>query len=192
MSDEFTARQRAIALRLSGRSVKSICSALGRSEFWFYKWWRRSLESGAEGLFDFTRANHHVAQRIPPELERTILSIRRRLQAHAVPATRYSLIVADAIRAEPRALNVRPLPSRCTIERVLQRNGLIGQTAVHSSISRRVPLPVSVASFISRTWAMILTPRTGSKSGSGLPGLRELVLRMRFGPVLLTSRFPAS
>src|SRR5215510_8882717 len=124
MSDEFTARQRAIALRLGGRSVKSICSTLGRSEFWFYKWWRRYLESGAEGLFDLTRANHHVAQRIPPELERTILSIRRRLQAHAVPATRYRLIGADAILAELKALNVRPLPGRRTIERVLQRNGL--------------------------------------------------------------------
>ena len=55
MSGEFTARPRAIALRLSGRSVKSICSAPGRPEFWFYKWWRRYLESGAEGPFDLTR-----------------------------------------------------------------------------------------------------------------------------------------
>src|SRR6516162_6620434 len=124
MKDEFTARQRAITLRLGGRSIKSICSALGRSEFWFHKWRRRYLESGAEGLYDLTRANHQVAQRIPPELERTILSIRRRLQAHAVPATRYSLIGADAILAELKALSVRPLPSRRTIERVLQRNGL--------------------------------------------------------------------
>src|SRR5512142_3440398 len=124
MRDEFTARQRAIALRLGGRPVKSICSALGRSEFWFHKWWRRYTESGAEGLYDLTRANHHVAQRIAPELERTILSIRRRLQAHATPGTRYSLIGADAILAELKALSVRPLPSRRTIERVLQRHGL--------------------------------------------------------------------
>ena len=124
MKDEFTARQRAIALRLSGRSVKSICSALGRSEFWLHKWWRRYIESGAEGLYDLTRANHQVAQRISPELERTILSIRRRLQAHATPGTRYSLIGADAILAELKALSVRPLPSLRTIERVLQRNGL--------------------------------------------------------------------
>jgi transposase-like protein len=124
MKDEFTARQRAITLRLSGRSVKDICSALGRSEFWFHKWWRRYSESGAEGLYDLTRANHQVAQRISPELERTILSIRRRLQAHATPGTRYSLIGADAILAELKALSVRPLPSRRTIERVLQRNGL--------------------------------------------------------------------
>jgi len=123
MNDEFTARQRAIALRLAGRPVLQICRALGRTEAWFHKWWRRYLDFGAEGLFDLTRARH-VAQRIPPELERAILSVRRRLQAHAAPATRYSLIGATAILTELTALGFRPLPSLRTIERVLQRNGL--------------------------------------------------------------------
>jgi transposase InsO family protein len=124
MHDEFTARQRAITLRLSGRPVEYICQTLGRSTFWFHKWWRRYLESGAEGLYDLTHATPHVAQRIAPELERAILSIRRRLQAHAAPATRYRLIGAAAILAELKALDVRPLPNPRTIERVLQRNGL--------------------------------------------------------------------
>ena len=124
MNDEFTARQRAISLRLTGRSVKQIRSALGRGETWFHKWWRRYLEAGPDGLYDLTRANHHVAQHISPELERTILSIRRRLQAHASPATRYSLIGATAILAELKTLGVRPLPCERTIERILQRNGL--------------------------------------------------------------------
>jgi len=123
MQDELAARHRAITLRLAGRTVKSICAAVGRSECWFHKWWRRYRQSGAEGLFDLTRANHH-AQRIPPELERIILSIRRRLQAHASPTTRYSLIGAHAILAELKALKVHPLPSPRTIERVLERNGL--------------------------------------------------------------------
>jgi transposase InsO family protein len=124
MQDEFTARQRAITLRLSGRPVQDICQALGRSERWFSKWWRRYLESGADGLYDLTHASQHVAQRIAPELERAILSIRRRLQAHATPASHYSLIGAAAILAELKALDVRPLPNARTIERVLQRNGL--------------------------------------------------------------------
>jgi transposase InsO family protein len=123
MNDEFSARQRAITLRLAGRTVKQICLMLGRSEFWFRKWWHRYLESGAEGLYDLTRANHYVTQRIPPELERTILSIRRRLQAHTSPATRYSLIGASSILAELKGLGVRPLPCARTVERVLQRNG---------------------------------------------------------------------
>jgi hypothetical protein len=108
MRDEFTARQRAIHLRLAGRSVQSICSALGRGKAWFCKWWGRYVQAGPEGLYDLTRANHHVAQRIPPELERAILSVRRRLQAHASPATRYSLIGATAIRAELKALGTYP------------------------------------------------------------------------------------
>jgi putative transposase len=124
MSDELTARQRAISLRLAGRSVKQICSTLSRGETWFHKWWHRYLEAGPEGLYDSTRACSHVARRIPPELERTILSVRRRLQAHASPATRYSLIGAVAIRAELKSLGIRPLPCERTIERVLQRNGL--------------------------------------------------------------------
>jgi hypothetical protein len=57
-------------------------------------------------------------------LERSILSLRRRLQAHATPATRYCLVGAHAPLAELQALNVRPLPGARTVERVPQRNGL--------------------------------------------------------------------
>jgi len=123
MNDELAARHRAITLRLAGRSVQTICVAVGRSDVWFHKWWRRYLEAGPEGLYDLTRARH-LAQRISPELERAILSVRRRLQAHATPATRYSLIGAPAILAELKALGTRPLPCPRTIERVLERNGL--------------------------------------------------------------------
>src|SRR5262249_4047687 len=109
---------------LAGRPVQHICAALGRSATWFHKWWGRYLQAGPEGLYDLTRAHHHIAQRIPPELERAILSIRRRLPAHATPATRYCLTRAAAILPELKALGVRPLPGARTIERVLQRHGL--------------------------------------------------------------------
>src|SRR3954451_8321215 len=92
MNDELAARHRAITLRLAGRPVKAICAAVGRSEVWFHKWCGRYLEAGPEGLYDLTRARL-VVQRISPELERTILSVRRRLQPHATPATRYSIWV---------------------------------------------------------------------------------------------------
>src|SRR5215470_4636212 len=124
MHDELAARQRAISLRLAGQPVKRICAALGRCEAWFHRWWRRYLEAGPEGLYDLTRASHHIARHISPELERAILTVRRRLQAHASPATRYRLIGAPVIRAELKALGTRPLPSERTIERVLERNGL--------------------------------------------------------------------
>src|SRR5262249_39980206 len=109
----------------AGRSIQAICAAVGRSDRWFHKWWRRYLEAGPDGLYDLTRANHHVAQRIPPEVGRAIVSVRRRLQAHASPATRYSPTRAAAIRAELKSLGIRPLPCERTIERVVERNGLI-------------------------------------------------------------------
>jgi transposase InsO family protein len=141
MNDELTARQRAISLRLAGRSVKHICSALGRTEAWFHKWWRRYLQAGPDGLYDLTRANHQVAQRIAPELERTILSIRRRLQAHATPATRYSLIGSPAILAELKSLGIRPLPCERTIGRVLERNGLTAPRIRLASLLPRQEYP---------------------------------------------------
>jgi len=135
MNDELTARQRAISLRLAGRPVKHICAALGRSEAWFHKWWGRYLQAGPEGLYDLTRARL-VAPRIAPEVERAILSVRRRLQAHATPATRYRLIGATAILAELKTLGVRPLPCERTVERVLERNGL---TAPHVRLAPLLP-----------------------------------------------------
>jgi hypothetical protein len=112
MNDERAARHRAITLRRAGRPVKTIGAAVGRSEVWFHKGWSRYLEAGPAGLSDLTRANQHVAQRIPPELQRTILSIRRRLQAHASPATRYSLIGAPVILAEPSPWGSARCPAR--------------------------------------------------------------------------------
>jgi putative transposase len=124
MHDELAARHRAITPRLAGGPVKAICDAVGRSRSWSHRWWGRYLQAGPEGLDDRTRANQQGGRRIPPEPERTILSIRRRLQAHATPATRYCLIGAAALRAELKALGVRPLPCARTIERVLRRHGL--------------------------------------------------------------------
>ena len=106
MHDGLAARHRAIALRLAGRPVQAICAAVGRSKFWFHKWWGRYLQAGPPGLYDLTRANHHVAQRIPPELQR-------------------------AIHAELKGLAVRPLPCERTVERVLKRNHVTAPRVHH-------------------------------------------------------------
>jgi len=124
MKDEYSDRHQAIKMRLAGQSVEQIGRALNRSREWFHKWWNRYLELGPDGLFDLTRANHQVARRIPPELERMILTIRRRLEAHTQPGTRYRLIGASTILAELGTLHIRPLPCVRTVERVLQRNGI--------------------------------------------------------------------
>jgi transposase InsO family protein len=123
MNDEFSDRHQAIRLRLAGYAVEHICRTLGRSRDWFHAWWRRYRVLGVGGLFDLTPVNHQPP-RLAPELERTIISIRQRLESPLHPHTRYGLIGASAILAELKALHIRPLPCVRTIERVLQRNGL--------------------------------------------------------------------
>ncbi|MBN2258843.1 MAG: DDE-type integrase/transposase/recombinase [Anaerolineaceae bacterium] len=124
MRDELSIRQTAMRLRLAGESVKSICRTLKRSKPWFHKWWQRYLESGPEGLYDLTRGNRQVVNRTPPHIERAVISIRRRLAAHATPQTRYSRIGATQIRAELEVLGYSPLPCLRTIDRIIARAGL--------------------------------------------------------------------
>ena len=123
MKDELTARQQAIRLRLAGHSVEQICQTLKQSRAWFHFWWRRYRALGPDGLYDLTRSQAH-ALRLAPELERTIITIRQRLESQTHPGTRYSLIGATVILAELKALHIRPLPCTRTIERVLQRHGI--------------------------------------------------------------------
>ena len=138
MKDEFSDRHQAIKLRLAGHPIDEICQTLGRSREWFHTWWRRYQAMGEAGLYDQTRANHQPP-RIAPDLERTILSIRRRLEAQHHPQTRYSLIGASSILAELKALHVRPLPCERTIERVLERHGV---TAPRVRLTKFLPKQV--------------------------------------------------
>jgi len=123
MNNELSDRQQAIKLRLAGRSVEEICGILGRSPAWFHIWWRRYRALGPNGLFDLTRTTTQP-RRITPDLERSILNIRRRLISQTHPGTRYSLIGAGSVLAELQVLHIHPLPSPRTIERVLERNGI--------------------------------------------------------------------
>ncbi len=123
MKDEFSDRHQAIKLRLAGQSVEAICQTLERSREWFHTWWRRYQAMGAAGLYDLTRARQRSSL-ISPELERTILMIRKRLESTYHPQTRYALIGASAIQAELKALHIHSVPCARTIERVLQRNGV--------------------------------------------------------------------
>jgi putative transposase len=122
MRDEFSDRHQAVRLRLAGKAVEEICQTVGRSREWFHTWWRRYQTLGAAGLYDLTSARHQPPH-ISPDLERTIVNIRERLESPLHAHTRYGLIGASTIQAELQDLHIRPLPSPRTIERVLERNG---------------------------------------------------------------------
>ncbi len=124
MNNELAERQLAIQLHLAGEPIDAICQRLRHPRSWFIKWWSRYDAEGAEGLYELSRAPHTLFDRIPPQLERLIVSIRRRLEAHATLEARYQRIGAPTVQAELDALRVKPLPSLRTIERILAQRGL--------------------------------------------------------------------
>ncbi len=135
MKDELSLRHQAIRMRLAGEPVLRICQTAHRSKAWFQKWGERYLELGTEGLYDLTRATHQVVNRTPHHIERAVLSIRRRLAAHATPQTRYAFVGAATIQTELKDLGYTPLPTLRTIERILQRANL---TSPPLQLARRV------------------------------------------------------
>src|SRR3989304_2336565 len=109
-------------MRLAGKYVGEICQKLARARERLHAWWRRYQAMGVAGLYDLTRVRQS-ASLISPEMERTILMIRKRLESTYHPQTRYALIGASAIQAELKALSIRVVPCARTIERGLQRTG---------------------------------------------------------------------
>lgn len=91
MKGEFSDRHQAIKMRLAGQSIEIICQTLERSREWFRIWWRRYQAMGTAGLYDLTRARQRTGL-ISAEMERTILSIRKRLESSYHPQTRYAAI----------------------------------------------------------------------------------------------------
>jgi len=140
MENELFDRQLAIQWRFAGEPVEVICQRLKRSEMWFHKWWRRYVAEGTEGLYDLSRAPHTMIDRLPPHLERMIVGVRRRLEAHATPDSRYQRIGAPTVQAELKALQVTPLPGLRTIERVLHHHGL-------TSPRMRLARPINLAGY---------------------------------------------
>jgi hypothetical protein len=124
MHDELYARQAAIRLLLAGENIESIRQTLQHSRVWFHKWWRRYLEAGPKGLYDKTRAKHHIVNRTPPRIERAVTSIHKRLADHTASEARYSLVGAPQIRAELEQLGYSPLLCLRTIERIIAGAGL--------------------------------------------------------------------
>ena len=121
MSAEFYLRQRAVRQRLAGKPVTFICRQLERSRDWFYKWWQRYQEQGADGLRDRSCAPKTSPGQLPTEVKQAVVAIRDRLVRRHGSRDRYRLAGAATIRHELESLGYCPLPSLRAIGRVLQQ-----------------------------------------------------------------------
>jgi hypothetical protein len=125
MEQEKSLRQEAIRMHLQGESVQAISAKINRSRQWVYKWVAR-YEQEPQGNWYLSESNapKNVSRRIDQSLENSIISIRKHLQKRP-----YSQTGAINIMYELQRLGL-PVPSLVTINRVLSRNNLIGQSSI--------------------------------------------------------------
>ncbi|OEU72134.1 MAG: hypothetical protein BA869_07875 [Desulfuromonadales bacterium C00003107] len=102
----------------AGESPGSICTSLGKSRFWLYKWVKRFDEGDPSWFEDRSRRPLASSNRTPSEIEEIVKMIRLNLYNQNL------FCGAQAILWEMEDLGVEPLPSIRTINRILARNDL--------------------------------------------------------------------
>ncbi|MEM9184834.1 MAG: IS481 family transposase [Pseudomonadota bacterium] len=109
-------RLRFVARLLEGEKMAPLCREFGISRVTGYKIFNRYKEIGLEGLNDQSRRPYRHGNRLPFQVERTILGIKREHRSWGAPKIRDKLI-----RQYPM---IKP-PAVSTIHAVLDRHSLV-------------------------------------------------------------------
>lgn len=123
-TSEQAIRREAIGRILKGERKCDICRELERTPQWLNKWWRKYQHFPGTDFADRSRAPHTSPQQISADIEYAVVSIRQLLEDANTPETRYGLIGNRAIQAQLSALEIKPIPSTATIQRVLAKHDL--------------------------------------------------------------------
>jgi len=109
-------RLKFVARLLDGDKMTVVCREFGISRVTGYKIFNRYKNTGLEGLQDRSRRPYRHGNKLPFQVERTILQIKREYPTWGAPKIREKLI-----RAYPM---IQP-PAKSTVHAVLDRHGLV-------------------------------------------------------------------
>ena len=109
-------RLRFIARLLEGEKMAPLCREFGISRVTGYKIFNRYKNCGLDGLNDRSRAPYRQANRLPYQVERTILGIKKEHDRWGARKIRDKLI---------KQFPMVPTPAISTIHAVLDRHGLV-------------------------------------------------------------------
>lgn len=109
-------RLRFVARLLEGEKMAALCREFGISRPTGYKILNRYKDCGLQGLNDRSRAPYRQANRLPYQVERTILGIRKKHKTWGARKIRDKLI---------RQFPIVSTPAISTIHAVLDRHGLV-------------------------------------------------------------------
>ena len=109
-------RLRFIARVLEGEKMAALCREFGISRVTGYKIYSRYKECGLDALYDRSRRPYRQANKLPFQIERSIIGIKREHPTWGAPKIRDKLI---------QQLPMIKAPAVSTVHAVLDRNGLI-------------------------------------------------------------------
>jgi transposase InsO family protein len=104
--------------------VRAECARLGTSTKTFYKYRKRFVAEGVEGFFPRSRRPHHNPRAVDPSVADAVVLARKELDAAGwdAGADQIGYWLTDHPERWPSHL---PPPARATINRILERRGLI-------------------------------------------------------------------
>lgn len=111
-------RLRFVARLLEGETMASLCREFGISRPTGYKVFNRYKNLGLEGLLDRSRRPYRQANRLPFQVERTIVSLRQEHPTWGAVKIREKIL---------RDFPMVPAPAKSTVHAVLDRHGLVAQ-----------------------------------------------------------------
>jgi putative transposase len=124
-------RLRFVARLLEGEKMAALCREFGISRPTGYKVFNRYKDLGLEGLLDRTRRPYRHANRLPFQVERTIVTLRQEHPTWGAVKIREKLI---------RDFPMVPTPAKSTVHAVLDRHGLVEQRKRRRHRAQGTPL----------------------------------------------------
>jgi len=111
-------RTSAVQRYFSGEDPESICSSLGKTTRWLYKWVARHKSDDPAWFVDQSRQPHSSPYRTSAEIEQIVEMVRLNLYNKGL------FCGNQAIQWEMNDMEVQPIPSITTIGRILHRREL--------------------------------------------------------------------
>ena len=121
-------RLKAVQRFFDGEDPKNICSSLGRSRSWLYKWVTRYAPDNSQWVEDRSRRPLSRPYRTPAEIEKIVEMVRLSLY------NKGDFCGNQVIQWELIDMEVQPVPSLSTIGRILRRRQL-----THRRTGRYIP-----------------------------------------------------
>src|ERR1700687_2743931 len=109
-------RMKFVSRLLEGEALSFLCREFGISRKTGYKIWNRYQASGLEALNDRSRRAYRQANKLPMQIEKTIVKLKEEKPSWGAPK-----ILELLIRRYPDIKS----PAKSTVHAVLDRNGLV-------------------------------------------------------------------